>query len=101
MAKQNGTIPKIDEDFMRELISQGVPGKQDIGKPDDMPQETQAETAQAEKPTSRKRLKMILFLRREPPERTKRPAMGMTNPTTRTRKSPGTWLGMIRVVLRA
>ena len=54
MAKQNGTIPKIDEDFMRELISQGVPGKQDIGKPDDMPQETQAETAQAEKPTSRK-----------------------------------------------
>ena len=50
MAKQNGTMPKIDEDFMRELISQGVPGKQDVGKPDDMPQETQAE-----KPTSRKR----------------------------------------------
>ena len=55
MAKQNGTMPKIDEDFMRELISQGVPGKQDVGKPDDMPQETQAETAQAEKPTPRKR----------------------------------------------
>ena len=55
MAKQNGTMPKIDEDFMRELISQGVPGKQEVGKPDDMPQETQAETAQAEKPTSRKR----------------------------------------------
>ena len=55
MAKQNGTMPKIDEDFMRELISQGVPGKQDVGKPDDMPQETLAETAQAEKPTSRKR----------------------------------------------
>ena len=51
MAKQNGTMPKIDEDFMRELISQGVPGKPDGGKPDDMQQEAQAETAQAEKPT--------------------------------------------------
>ena len=51
--------------------------------------------------TSRKRLKMILFLRRKPPERTKHPAMGMTNPTTRTRKSPGTWLGMMRVGLQA
>ena len=50
MAKQNDTMPKIDEDFMRELISQGVPGKQDVGKPDDTPQETQAE-----KPTPRKR----------------------------------------------
>ena len=50
MAKQNGTMPKIDEDFMRELISQGVPGKPDGGKPDDTPQE-----AQAEKPTPRKR----------------------------------------------
>lgn len=50
MAKQNGTMPKIDEDFMREVISQGVPGKLDEGKPDDMPQE-----AQAEKPTPRKR----------------------------------------------
>ena len=50
MAKQNGTMPKIDEDFMREVISQGVPGKLDGGKPDDMPQE-----AQAEKPTPRKR----------------------------------------------
>ena len=54
MAKQNGTLPKIDEDFMRELISQGVPAKQDK-QPEDIPQETQAETAQAEKPTSRKR----------------------------------------------
>ena len=35
---------------MRELISQGVPGKPDGGKPDDTPQE-----AQAEKPTPRKR----------------------------------------------
>ena len=42
MAKQNGTMPKIDEDFMRELISQGVPGKPDGGKPDDMQQEAQA-----------------------------------------------------------
>lgn len=50
MAKQNGTMPKIDEDFMREVISQGVPGKLDGGKPDDMQQE-----AQAEKPTPRKR----------------------------------------------
>ena len=43
-------MPKIDEDFMREVISQGVPGKLDGGKPDDMPRE-----AQAEKPTPRKR----------------------------------------------
>ena len=50
MAKQNGTMPKIDEDFMRELISKGVPGKLDGGKPDDTPQE-----AQAEKPTPHKR----------------------------------------------
>ncbi|WP_443934228.1 DUF3408 domain-containing protein [Phocaeicola plebeius] len=50
MAKQNGTMPKIDEDFMREVISQGIPGKLDGGKPDDMQQE-----AQAEKPTPRKR----------------------------------------------
>ena len=55
MTKQNGTLPKIDEDFMRELISQGVPGKQDVGKQDDVPQETLAETVQAEKPTPRKR----------------------------------------------
>ena len=55
MAKQNGTMPKIDEDFMREVISQGIPGKLDGGKPDDMQQEAQAETVQAEKPTPRKR----------------------------------------------
>ena len=52
--------------------------------------------------TSRKRLKMILFLRRKLPDnRTKRPAMGMTNRTTRTRKSPGTWRATTRVGLRA
>ena len=55
MTKQNGTLPKIDEDFMRELISQGVPVKQDNDRTDDVPQETLAETAQAEKPTPRKR----------------------------------------------
>ncbi|NBH90943.1 DUF3408 domain-containing protein, partial [Parabacteroides distasonis] len=27
MAKQSGGMPKIDEDFMKELISQGVPAK--------------------------------------------------------------------------
>ena len=41
------------------------------------------------------------FLRRMPPEQTKRPAMWTMNRTTRTRKSPDTWLGMMRVVLRA
>lgn len=54
MAKQSGGMPKIDEDFMRELISQGVPSKQD-SKPDEVPQEAKAETVQAEKPTPRKR----------------------------------------------
>ena len=55
MAKKNGTLPKIDEDFMRELISQGVPVKQDNDKTDDVPQEAQAEAVQTEKPTPRKR----------------------------------------------
>ena len=41
------------------------------------------------------------ILRRMPPEQTKRPAMGMTNRTTRTRKSPGTWRATRRVGLRA
>lgn len=61
MAKQNGGMPKIDEDFMRELISQGVPSKQD-SKQNDAPrtnlitqEEQQAETVQVEKPTPRKR----------------------------------------------
>ena len=27
MAKQSGGMPKIDEDFMKELISQGIPAK--------------------------------------------------------------------------
>lgn len=37
MAKQSGGMPKIDEDFMRELISQGVPAKRE-SQPDDEPQ---------------------------------------------------------------
>ena len=36
MAKQSGGMPKIDEDFMKELISQGVPSKED-NKPNDAP----------------------------------------------------------------
>lgn len=39
---------------MKELISQGVPNKQD-DKTNDVPQEVQAETAQVEKTTNRKR----------------------------------------------
>lgn len=37
MAKQSGGMPKIDEDFMKELISQGVPVKRE-SQPDDAPQ---------------------------------------------------------------
>ena len=64
MANKNGTLPKIDEDFMRELISQGVPIKQDNqpedipnpGDKTDIPQEgQQTETVRVEKPTPRKR----------------------------------------------
>jgi len=64
MAKQSGSMPKIDEDFMKELISQGVPAKRE-NQPDDAPQpggETeaahegqQAETVRVKKPTPRKR----------------------------------------------
>lgn len=54
MAKQSGGMPKIDEDFMKELISQGVPAKRE-NQPNDAPQEMQAETAQVEKPTPRRR----------------------------------------------
>ena len=32
MAKQSGGMPKIDEDFMKELISQGVPVKKIINR---------------------------------------------------------------------
>ena len=64
MAKQSGGMPKIDEDFMKELISQGVPAKRE-SQPDDAPQpggetETahegrQTETVRVEKPTPRRR----------------------------------------------
>ena len=64
MAKQSGGMPKIDEDFMKELISQGVPSKED-NKPNDAPhtnlasqvtqEEQQTETVRVEKTTNRKR----------------------------------------------
>ena len=64
MAKQSGGMPKIDEEFMKELISQGVPAKRE-SQPDDAPQpggETgtahegrQTETVRVEKTTNRKR----------------------------------------------
>ena len=41
MAKQSGGMPKIDEDFMKELISQGVPAKRE-SQPDDAPQNLHA-----------------------------------------------------------
>ena len=68
MAKQSGGMPKIDENFMKELISQGVPAKRE-NQPDDAPlpggekvitqegqQEGQhTETVQVEKTTPRRR----------------------------------------------
>lgn len=50
MAKQNGGKPQIDENFMKEIISQSVPVKRG-NKPDNAPLEAQAGTVQAEKPT--------------------------------------------------
>ena len=57
-------MPKIDEDFMKELISQGVPTKRE-NQPDDTPlpggemetaqEERQTETVRVEKPTPRRR----------------------------------------------
>lgn len=54
MAKQNGGLPKIDENFMKELISQGLPAQRE-NKPDNAPEEQRTETVQVEKPTPRKR----------------------------------------------
>ncbi len=64
MAKQSGGMPKIDEDFMKELISQGVPAKRE-NLPDDAPlpggekvitqEGQQEEVVQVEKPTPRRR----------------------------------------------
>ena len=57
-------MPKIDEDFMKELISQGIPAKRE-SKQDDTPlpgdkletvhEEQQAEMVRVEKPAPRKR----------------------------------------------
>ena len=47
-------MPKIDENFMKELISQGIPNKQD-NKSEDVSREVSPEMAQVEKPTPRKR----------------------------------------------
>lgn len=65
MAKQNGGLPKIDENFMKELISQGLPAQRENKPDDDAPQpggetETaqegqQTETVRVEKPTPRRR----------------------------------------------
>ncbi len=64
MAKQSGGMPKIDEDFMKELISQGVPAKREnqlgdtslpSGKTDITQEEQQTETVRVEKTTPRKR----------------------------------------------
>lgn len=54
MAKQNGGLPKIDENFMKELISQGLPAQRE-NQPDNAPEEQRTETVQVEKPTPRKR----------------------------------------------
>ena len=64
MAKKSGGMPKIDEDFMKELISQGIPAKRE-SKQDDTPlpgdkletvhEEQQAEMVRVEKPAPRKR----------------------------------------------
>ena len=68
MAKQNGGLPKIDENFMKELISQGLPAQRENQQGDtslpgdktDITQEGQqerqhTETVQSEKPTPRRR----------------------------------------------
>lgn len=64
MAKQSGGMPKIDEDFMKELISQGVPAKRE-NLPDDAPlpggekvitqEGQQEEVVRVKKPTPRRR----------------------------------------------
>lgn len=61
MAKQSGGKPQIDEDFMKEIISQGLPVKkletpsarvetnaETPGKPDDKPQAASKEEIKAE-----------------------------------------------------
>lgn len=61
MAKQSSGRPQIDEDFMKEIISQGVPVRRDIPPIEpsqeevETPEPPKAETVQAEKSTPRKR----------------------------------------------
>lgn len=62
MAKQTSGRPQIDEDFMKEVISQGVPVRRDVPQVEPpseeveaSPEPPKAETIQAEKPTPRKR----------------------------------------------
>lgn len=62
MAKQTSGRPQIDEDFMKEIISQGVPVRRDVPtveptseEVEALPEPPKAETVQAEKPTPRKR----------------------------------------------
>ena len=57
MAKQNSGKPQIDENFMKEIISQGIPAKRD-NQPDATPKEDAPEVTeqpQTEKPAPRKR----------------------------------------------
>lgn len=62
MAKQTSGRPQIDEDFMKEIISQGVPVRRDVPpleppseEVEALPEPPKAETVQAEKSTPRKR----------------------------------------------
>ena len=62
MAKQSGGKPQIDEDFMKEIISQGLPVKKQETpeKPDDKPEtvdrvETAKEEKTAKEPARRKK----------------------------------------------
>ena len=57
MAKQNSGKPQIDENFMKEIISQGIPAKRD-NQPDATRQAEVVqvtEQPQTEKPAARKR----------------------------------------------
>lgn len=62
MAKQTSGRPQIDEDFMKEIISQGVPVRRDVPLTEPPseevvtpPEPPKVETIQVEKPTPRKR----------------------------------------------
>lgn len=62
MAKQNSSRPQIDEDFMKEIISQGVPVRRDVSpieppleEVEASPEPLKTETVQVEKSTPRKR----------------------------------------------